>query len=290
MGYRRDTSSGVAAAERFISPLKEIQLFMASREMSRTVKQLFDLSGRVAIITGGSIGLGRQMAEALAEMGASLSLCARKKERCEEAAHDMEKIGVRALALGCDVKDQASVQQMVDDTLAHFGRVDILINNAGISWGAPTEKMTLAEWNKVIETNLTGTFLCAQAAGRIMLKQESGKIINMASVAGIRGAPPETVQAIAYHASKGGVISFTHDLAVKWARHNIQVNAIAPGWFPTHMSEKVLEHKKDYLLSHIPARRFGTDYDLKGAAIFLASDASAYVSGHVLVVDGGQSA
>ena len=262
----------------------------ATKEASKTVKQLFDLSGRVAIITGGSIGLGRQMAEALAEMGANLALCARKKERCEETAHEMEKLGVRALALACDVKDQASVQQMVDATVGHFGRVDILINNAGISWGVPTEQMTLAEWNKVIETNLTGTFLCAQAAGRLMLKQESGKIINMASVAGIRGAPPETVQAIAYHASKGGVISFTHDLAVKWARHNIQVNAIAPGWFPTHMSERVLEMKKDYLLSHIPARRFGTDYDLKGAAIFLASDASAYVNGHVLVVDGGQTA
>jgi NAD(P)-dependent dehydrogenase (short-subunit alcohol dehydrogenase family) len=263
---------------------------MPTKEASKTVRQLFDLTGRVAIITGGSIGLGRQMAEALAEMGANLVLCARKKERCEETAHDMEKLGVRALAMGCDVKDQASVEQLVTTTVAEFGRVDILINNAGISWGAPTEKMTLAEWNKVLETNLTGTFLCAQAAGKIMLKQESGKIINMASVAGIRGAPPETVEAIAYHASKGGVISFTHDLAVKWARHNIQVNAIAPGWFPTHMSDWIIEHKKDYLLGHIPARRFGTSYDLKGAAVFLASEASAYVSGHVLVVDGGQSA
>jgi NAD(P)-dependent dehydrogenase (short-subunit alcohol dehydrogenase family) len=263
---------------------------MPTKEASKTVKQLFDLTGRVAIITGGSIGLGRQMAEALAEMGANLVLCARKKERCEETAHDMEKLSVRALAMGCDVKDQASVEQLVATTVAEFGRVDILINNAGISWGAPTEKMTLAEWNKVLETNLTGTFLCAQAAGRIMLKQESGKIINMASVAGIRGAPPETVEAIAYHASKGGVISFTHDLAVKWARHNIQVNAIAPGWFPTHMSDWIIEHKKDYLLSHIPARRFGASYDLKGAAVFLASEASAYVNGHVLVVDGGQSA
>jgi len=261
-----------------------------TKEASKTVQQLFDLSGRVAIITGGSIGLGRQMAEALAEVGANLVLCARKKERCEEAAHEVEKLGVRALAAACDVKDQASVQQVVDATISHFGRLDILINNAGISWGAATEKMTLAEWNKVIETNLTGTFLCAQAAGRIMLQQERGKIINMASVAGIRGAPPETVEAIAYHASKGGVISFTHDLAVKWARHNIQVNAIAPGWFPTHMSQKVLDYKKDYLISHIPARRFGADHDLKGAAVFLASDASAYVNGHVLVVDGGQSA
>jgi gluconate 5-dehydrogenase len=261
---------------------------MSAHQASKTVKQLFDLTGRVAIITGGSIGLGRQMAEALAEVGANLVLCARKKERCEEAAHTLEKLGVRVLALGCDVKDQASVEQLVAATVSEFGRIDILINNAGISWGAPTEKMTLAEWNKVIETNLTGTFLCAQAAGRIMLKQERGKIINMASVSGLKGAPPEAVEAIAYHASKGGVISFTRDLAVKWARHNIQVNAIAPGWFPTHMSDKVIEHKRDYLLSHIPARRFGTDHDLKGAAVFLASDASAYVNGHVLVVDGGQ--
>jgi gluconate 5-dehydrogenase len=261
---------------------------MSAHQASKTVKQLFDLTGRVAIITGGSIGLGRQMAEALAEVGANLVLCARKKERCEEAAHTLEKLGVRVLALGCDVKDQASVEQLVAATVSEFGRVDILINNAGISWGAATEKMTLAEWNKVIETNLTGTFLCAQAAGRIMLKQESGKIINMASVSGLKGAPPEAVEAIAYHASKGGVISFTRDLAVKWARHNIQVNAIAPGWFPTHMSDKVIEHKRDYLLSHIPAHRFGTDHDLKGAAVFLASDASAYVNGHVLVVDGGQ--
>ena len=263
---------------------------MSEKQAARSVKELFDLSGRVAIITGGSIGLGRQMAEALAEMGCNLVLCARKKERCEETAHDMEVYGVRALACACDVKDQASVQQMADAAIAHFGRLDILINNAGISWGAPTEAMTLAEWNKVIETNLTGTFLCAQAAGKIMLKQERGKIINMASVAGLRGAPPETVQAIAYHASKGGVISFTRDLAVKWARHNIQVNAIAPGWFPTHMSDRVIEHKRDYLLGHIPARRFGSDFDLKGAAVYLASDASAYVNGHVLVVDGGQSA
>src|SRR5438270_994973 len=258
--------------------------------MPKSVKDLFDLTGRVAIITGGSIGLGRQMAEALAEMGVNLALCARKKERCEQAAHDMEKLGVRALALACDVKDQASVQQLVETTVSHFGRLDILINNAGISWGAPAEQMTLAEWNKVIEINLTGTFLCAQAAGRIMLKQERGKIINMASVAGLRGAPPETVQAIGYHASKGGVISFTRDLAVKWARHNIQVNAIAPGWFPTNMSDWVIENKKDYLLGHIPARRFGSECDLKGAAVYLASDASAYVNGHVLVVDGGQSA
>ncbi|PYP86421.1 MAG: gluconate 5-dehydrogenase [Candidatus Angelobacter sp. Gp1-AA117] len=254
------------------------------------VKQLFDLTGRVAIITGGSIGLGRQMAEGLAEMGANLVLCARKKERCRQAAEELQQLGVKTMAIGCDVKSAASIQEMVDATLAQFGRIDILINNAGISWGAPVEQMSLEDWNKVLETNLTGTFLCCQAVGKTMVAQGRGKIINIASVAGLSGAPPDAVQAIGYHASKGGVISFSRDLACKWAAHNINVNAIAPGWFPTHMSDWVIEHKKDYLLQHIPLHRFGTDHDLKGAAVFLASNASNYVTGHVLVVDGGQSA
>ncbi|HXP40842.1 MAG TPA: SDR family oxidoreductase [Candidatus Acidoferrales bacterium] len=258
------------------------------------VKQLFDLTGRVAIITGGSIGLGRQMAEGLAEMGANIVLCARKQERCHQAAEELQQLGVKAIALACDVKNPASIQEVVDATLSQFGRIDVLINNAGISWGAPVEEMRLADWNKVIETNLTGTFLCAQAVGKVMIQQSrrkpsQGKIINIASVAGLGGAPPE-LSAIGYHASKGGVIAFTKDLACKWAAHNIQVNAIAPGWFPTHMSSRVLEHHQDLFLSHIPLRRFGNEHDLKGAAVFLASDASNYVTGHVLVVDGGQSA
>ncbi|HLP99641.1 MAG TPA: SDR family oxidoreductase [Candidatus Limnocylindria bacterium] len=257
---------------------------------AKSVKQLFDLSGRVAIITGGSIGLGRQMAEGLAEMGAHLVLCARKKERCQEAAEDLQKLGVKALALACDVKSPASIQEVVDTALARFGRIDILINNAGISWGAPAEQMPLEDWTKVLDTNLTGTFLCAQAIGKVMIKQGRGKIINVASVAGLGGAQRGTVQAIGYHASKGGVIAFTKDLACQWAAHNIQVNAIAPGWFPTHMSGWVIEHKKELLLEQIPLRRFGNDHDLKGAAVFLASAASDYVTGHVLVVDGGQTA
>ena len=263
---------------------------MSTATQSVNAKQLFDLTGRVAIITGGSIGLGRQMAEGLAEMGANLVLCARKKERCEQAAEELRQLGVKTLAMGCDVKSAASIQEMVDATLARFGRIDILINNAGISWGAPVEQMSLQDWNKVIETNLTGTFLCCQAVGKTMIEQGRGKIINIASVAGLSGSPPEAVQASGYHASKGGVIIFTKDLACQWAMHNINVNAIAPGWFPTHMSDWVIEHKKDYLLQHIPLHRFGTDHDLKGAAVFLASDASNYVTGHVLVVDGGQSA
>lgn len=254
-----------------------------------SVKQLFDLTGRVAIITGGSIGLGRQMAEGLAEMGANLVLCARKAERCEQAAEELKQLGIKAISIACDVRSQASIQELVDAAISHFGKVDILINNAGVSWGAPAEEMRLEDWNRVIETNLTGSFLCAQAVGKIMIRQGRGKIINIASVAGMGGAPPE-LPAIGYHASKGGVISFTKDLACKWAIHNIQVNAIAPGWFPTHMSSRVIERYKDLFLSHIPSRRFGNEHDLKGAAVFLASEASNYVTGHVLVVDGGQTA
>lgn len=253
------------------------------------VKQLFDLTGRVAIITGGSVGLGRQMAEGLAEMGANLVLCARKKERCQQAAEELQPLGVKTLALGCNVKDPGSIQEVVDATLSQFGRIDVLINNAGTSWGAPVEEMRLEHWNKVLETNLTGTFLFSQAVGKIMIGQRRGKIINIASVAGLHGAPPE-FQAIGYHASKGGVISFTRDLACKWGIHNIQVNAIAPGWFPTHMSEVVIERNKETILKRVPLGRFGGGHDLKGAAVFLSSDASDFVTGHVLVVDGGQTA
>jgi NAD(P)-dependent dehydrogenase (short-subunit alcohol dehydrogenase family) len=253
------------------------------------VKQLFDLSGRVAIVTGGSIGLGRHMAQGLAEMGASLVLCARKKERCEGAANELRGLGVPALALECDVKNPVSVEGLVAATMARFGRIDILINNAGTSWGAAVEEMRLEHWNKVMETNLTGTFLCCQAVGKCMTAQNRGSIINIASTAGLRGAGPE-FQAIGYHASKGGVIAFTKDLARKWAVHNIRVNAIAPGWFPTRMSEAVIERNKDTFLRGIPLGRFGGPDDLKGAAAFLASDAAAFVTGDVLIVDGGQSA
>jgi NAD(P)-dependent dehydrogenase (short-subunit alcohol dehydrogenase family) len=259
--------------------------------MSQTtnVRHLFDLTGRVAIITGGSVGLGRQMAEGLAEMGGNLVLCARKKERCEQAAAELQRLGVKTLALGCDVKNPTDVQAVVSAAISEFGCIDILINNAGTSWGAPVEEMRLEHWNKVMETNLTGTFLFSQAVGKHMVAQRRGKIINIASVAGLRGAPPE-FQAIGYHASKGGVIAFTKDLACKWGIHNIQVNSIAPGWFPTNMSQVVIERNKEAFLGKIPLRRFGNDHDLKGAAVFLASDASDYVTGHVLVVDGGQTA
>jgi len=249
----------------------------------------FDLSGRVAINTGGSVGLGRQMAEGLGEIGASLVICARKRERCLQAAEELQAHGVKVLPHSCDVKDPSSVNEAVEAAVKEFGRIDILINNAGTSWGAPVEEMTLAQWNRVIETNLTGTFLFSQAVGKVMINQRQGKIINIASVAGIRGSST-SLSAIGYSASKGGVIIFTKDLACKWGKYNIQVNAIAPGWFPTNMSEKVIERNTEALLAGIPLGRFGGPEDLKGAAIFLSSSASDFVTGHTLVVDGGQSA
>jgi len=251
--------------------------------------ELFDLTGRTAIVTGGSTGLGRQMAEGLAEMGANIVLCARKKERCEKAAEELGALGVKTLALACDVRNAEEIQKVVDSTVASFGKIDILINNAGASWGAPIEEMKLEHWNKVIETNLTGTFLFSQAVGKVMVSQRRGKIINIASVAGLRGSPPQ-FQAIGYQASKGGVIIFTKDLACKWAMHNIHVNAIAPGWFPTNMSGVLIERNRELLRQKIPLGRFGNDSDLKGAAVFLASAASDFITGQVLSVDGGQSA
>jgi NAD(P)-dependent dehydrogenase (short-subunit alcohol dehydrogenase family) len=251
---------------------------------------LFDLSGKTAIVTGGGKGIGRQMAQGLAEAGANLVLCARQAERCEQAAGELEQLGVRALGLGCDVRDPEQVQAVVARTVDEFGGVDILVNNAGVVWGATPEDMPLEGWQKVVDVNLTGVFLFSQAAGRAMIDGSGGSIVNIASVAGLHGAPPDVANSVVYHATKGGVISFTRDLAWKWAGHGIRVNAIAPGWFPSDMANFVLERMGDELVNRVPLSRFGGPEDLKGPVVFLASDASGYVTGHTLVVDGGQSA
>ena len=254
-------------------------------------RELFDLSGKTAIVTGGGSGLGRQMAEGLAELGANLVLCARKADRCEQAAAELAGLGVKAIGMSCDVRDPAEVQAVVERARADVGEIDVLVNSAGTVWGAATEEMPLEGWQKVIDVNLTGTFLFAQAAGRAMIERGAGgKIVNIASVAGLRGAPSEIMNSVPYNASKGGVIAFTRDLAWKWARHGINVNAIAPGWFPSEMSSFVLEKHGDKLAQHIPLGRFGGPSDLKGAVVYLASAASDYVTGHTLVVDGGESA
>jgi NAD(P)-dependent dehydrogenase (short-subunit alcohol dehydrogenase family) len=251
---------------------------------------MFDLSGKVAIVTGGGSGIGRQMAQGLAEAGADLVLCARKAERCEQAASELGQLGVRAIGLGCDVRDPEQIGAVVLRAVDELGSVDVLVNNAGTVWGAAPEDMPLEGWQKVVDVNLTGVFLFAQAAGRMMIERGGGSIVNIASVSGLHGAPPEVVNTVVYHATKGGVIAFTRDLAWKWAQHGIRVNAIAPGWFPSDMSKFVLDSQGEELERRIPLRRFGGPEDLKGAVVFLASPASAYVTGHTLVVDGGQSA
>jgi NAD(P)-dependent dehydrogenase (short-subunit alcohol dehydrogenase family) len=252
--------------------------------------ELFDLGGKTAIVTGGGSGIGRQMATGLAEAGANVVLCARKAERCQEAAAELEGLGVRAFGMGCDVRDPAGIQAVVDRTKAELGRIDILVNNAGTSWGAPAEDHPLEGWQKVIDVNLTGVFLFAQAAGRVMIEQRAGKIVNIASIAALGGGQPELMNAVAYNASKGGVVSFSRDLATKWARYGINVNAIAPGWFPSDMNKALLDTQPDAYLEHIPLKRFGGPDDLKGAVVFLASSASDYVTGQLIVVDGGHSA
>ena len=251
---------------------------------------LFDLSGRVAIVTGGGRGIGRQMATALAELGADVVVCSRKLDNCEEAAAELSAFGVRALGLACDARDPTAVEAVVRRTVEELGRIDILVNNAGATWGAAPEDVPLESWSKVLEVNLTGVFAFCQTAGRVMIAQGAGRIVNVASIAGLRGFPADVVDAIPYSASKGGVIALTRDLACKWARHGIRVNALAPGWFPSDMSSGVLDERGDAIVDRIPLRRLGGPDDLKGAVAFLASGASDFVTGQTLIVDGGESA
>lgn len=254
------------------------------------VKELFDLTGKVAIVTGGGRGLGQQIAEGFAEAGANVVVCSRRLDACAEVSEGLKKLGVNSIALKCDVTDPDDVQNVVDQTVETFGRIDILVNNSGVSWGAPVEEMPLEAWQKVMNTNVTGTFLMSQAVGRVMLNQKSGKIINIASVAGIKGTNPNYMNAIGYNTSKGAVITFTKDLAVKWGPKGIHVNAIAPGFFPTKMSKPLIESGREAILEGTPLRKFGSDTDLKGVALFLAAPASDYVTGDIIVVDGGSHA
>jgi NAD(P)-dependent dehydrogenase (short-subunit alcohol dehydrogenase family) len=252
------------------------------------VRDLFDLGGRVAIVTGGATGISLQMAEALAELGASVVLCGRDAERCVRVAADLERErGVPCLGVRCDVSSADDVAGMVTEATGRLGRIDVLVNNAGTAWADPVEDTPLRGWQKVVDVNLTGVFLCSQAVGRVMIERGGGKIVNIASITGLRGQPPEELDAIAYSTTKGAVVAFTRDLAIKWARHGIAVNAIAPGWFPTDLSQPALDRAGDLLLGGMPMRRYGGDSDLKGAVAYLASAASDYVTGHTVVVDGG---
>ncbi|MFF2856217.1 SDR family oxidoreductase [Peribacillus sp. NPDC058002] len=254
------------------------------------VPDLFDLTGKTAIITGGGRGLGAQIATGFAEAGANVVLCSRKKEACDEVASQIEKLGVKTLSLKCDITNPSDVQEVVNETHREFGAIDILVNNSGASWGAPAVDMPLEAWQKVMNVNVTGTFIMSQTTGRVMIEQGHGKIINIASVAGLGGTDPRVLDTVGYNTSKGAVITLTKDLAVKWGQHNINVNAIAPGFFPTKMTKGVLEQGKNPILDSTPLKRLGSDDDLKGSAVFLASKASDFVTGNILIVDGGSHA
>lgn len=251
---------------------------------------LFDLSGRVALITGGSRGLGKVMAEGLAEAGASVVISARRQQWLAPTAAELVSRGFPCLALAADVTQPGQVAALLTATLDRFGRLDILVNNAGLSWGAPAEEMPLERWRAVLEVNATGTFLVSQAAGRYMLERGAGKIINIASLAGLVGTPAELLSAVGYSASKGAVIALTRDLAVKWAPRGVTVNAIAPGFFPTRMTEAVLRRSEQQIVAGIPLGRLGRPDDLKGLAVFLASAASDYLTGQIIALDGGATA
>jgi len=252
------------------------------------LRELFDLTGRVAIVTGGSRGLGLEMAEGLAEAGAAVMLCARRDEWLTPAVTAMRERGFRADGAICDIAKPEQVQAVVDDTLAKHGRVDILINNAGVSWGARPEEMPLEKWQMVIDTNLTGTFLFSQAVAREMLKRQYGRIINVASLAGLQASVNGPHYA-GYAASKAGLMGLTRELAASWGRQGIRVNAIAPGFFHSRLADPAIPLAEPAIKASSPIPRVGAAGELKGVVVFLAADASNYVTGQVIVVDGGRS-
>jgi gluconate 5-dehydrogenase len=257
------------------------------------VRQLFDLAGRTALVTGGSRGLGLQIAEAFVEMGARVALVARKPDELDGAVtHLQAQFGTQAVAVACDLADAAAIPQMVERTLERLGAIDILVNNAGTTWGAPTVEHPLDAWRKVVDLNLTAMFVVTQEVGRrSMIPRGRGRIINVASVLGLTGGNDAGRPAtLAYNTTKGGVVNFTRALAVEWARFNINVNAIAPGLFPTKMTRGLIEMLGDEAASKAPLRRVGGPEDLKGVAVLLASDASAFITGQIIAVDGGVTA
>jgi gluconate 5-dehydrogenase len=258
----------------------------------RTVQQLFSLEGKTAVVTGGSRGLGLQMAEALGEQGARVLLASRKQGELDEACAHLKARGIDAIGVAADLSDEAAVAGFADEAMRRLGRVDILVNNAGATWGAPAEDFPLEAWDKVMNLNVRSIFLLCQAVGRLsMIPRGQGRIVNIASIAGLAGNPPGTMQTIAYNTSKAALINFTRTLAGEWGAYGITVNAIAPGFFPSKMTRGVLAAiGAETLAQQAPLRRLGDDEDLKGAVVLFASDAGKHITGQVLAVDGGVSA
>ncbi len=253
------------------------------------VKTLFDLTDRVALVTGGSRGIGKEIAEGFAEAGASVFILARREQWLEPAVAELRGCGFRCDGMICDVADHLQASAAVDRCIQTFGKIDVLVNNAGITWGAPAEDMPLDKWHSVIETNLTGAFLFAQFAGRHMIARSYGRIINVSSVNAVQGGISPDIPTCGYVASKGGLIALTRELAVKWGPHGIRVNCIAPGLFETRMTALIWDNAEQAVRHAAALRRAGLPGELKGVAVFLAADASNYITGQTIIVDGGMT-
>lgn len=254
------------------------------------VQELFSLKGRVAIVTGASRGLGREAAEALAEAGASVALAARRQQWLTPTVQEFQDRGLACFAQICDITSETGAQELVAETVKRYGRVDILVNNAGISWSAPYEDMPIEMWRQVLENNVIGTHRMTRSVLPIMRAQAYGKIINVASVMGMVGVPKLVLEAAGYSASKGALIAMTRELAVNSAADGVRVNAIAPGFFTTRLTKVVVERSAERIAELTPLGRLGQDGELKGAILFLAAEASDYITGQILAIDGGMSA
>jgi gluconate 5-dehydrogenase len=251
-----------------------------------SVKKLFDLSGKVALVTGGSRGLGLQIAEALVEMGAQVAITARKKDELDQAVSRLGK----ASAFACDIGKREAIAPLAEEVLTKFGRVDILVNNAGATWGAPAAEHPLEAWDKLVNVNLSGAFALTQlVARRSMIPAKWGRVINVASIAGLLGQDPRFAPTAAYTATKHGLVGLTRQLAAEWGVHGITVNAICPGFFPSKMTRATLETTGKLIQEWTPTRRLGGEEDLKGLAVLLASEASRHITGQAIAVDGGAS-
>ncbi|HZQ73416.1 MAG TPA: SDR family oxidoreductase [Burkholderiales bacterium] len=252
------------------------------------VLDLLSLKGRTALVTGGSRGLGLQMAEALGEMGARVAISARKKDELDEAVSSLRKKEIPAEAFVCDIGKREAIAPLADQVLGKFGKVDVLVNNAGATWGAPAEDHPLEAWDKLVNVNLTGAFILTQLiAKRSMIPAKWGRIVNIASIAGLMGQDPRIVRTIAYNATKGGLVNLTRALAAEWGQHGITVNAICPGFFPSKMTRATLGTTGELIRDWTPTKRLGNDEDLKGLVVLLASEASRHITGQAIAVDGG---
>ena len=253
-----------------------------------SVRKLLDLDGKTALVTGGSRGLGLQMAEALGEMGARVAITARKKDELDEAVAQLKKSGIDAVSYVCDLGKRDAIAPCADEILKRWKRVDILVNNAGATWGAPAEDHPLEAWDKLVNLNLTGAFMLTQIIGkRSMIPAKWGRIVNIASIAGLMGQDKRIVRTIAYNTTKGGLVNFTRALAAEWGEYGITVNAICPGFFPSRMTRATLGTTGELIREWTPTGRLGNDEDLKGLVVLLASEASRHITGQAIAVDGG---